>query len=74
VSTALLLQAADVRADDHVLLVGKPDGYAAKHSTVSVVIPQVDPDLITPISEGYQAVVWHSMVSHPDLQVKKTTW
>jgi protein-L-isoaspartate(D-aspartate) O-methyltransferase len=29
VSTALLLQAADVRADDHVLLVGRPDGYVA---------------------------------------------
>jgi len=29
VSTALLLQAADVRADDHVLLVGKEDGYVA---------------------------------------------
>jgi len=29
VSTALLLQAADVRADDHVLLVGKEDSYVA---------------------------------------------
>ena len=29
VSTALLLQAADVRADDHILLVGKEDGYVA---------------------------------------------
>ena len=29
VSTALLLQAADVRADDHVLLVGKQDSYVA---------------------------------------------
>lgn len=29
VSTALLLQAAEVRADDNVLLVGKADGYAA---------------------------------------------
>ncbi len=29
VSTALLLQAADVRPDDHVLLVGKQDGYVA---------------------------------------------
>ena len=29
VSNALLLQAADVRADDHVLLVGKDDGYVA---------------------------------------------
>ena len=29
VSTALLLQAAEVRADDNVLLVGKADGYVA---------------------------------------------
>ena len=57
-----------------ISIVGKPDGYAAKSSTVTILIPQVDPNLITPISEGYQAIVWHSMVSHPDLQVKKTTW
>jgi len=29
VSTALLLQAADIKATDNVLLIGKPDGYIA---------------------------------------------
>jgi D-sedoheptulose 7-phosphate isomerase len=57
-----------------ISIVGRSDGYAAKKSTCTILIPEVDPALVTPISEGYQAIVWHSMVSHPDLQVKKTTW
>ena len=27
-----------------------------------------------PLSEAFQAVVWHSLVSHPVLQVRKTKW
>jgi len=38
------------------------------------VIPPVDPDRVTPLSEGMQAVVWHSLVSHPILQTQKTKW
>ena len=33
-----------------------------------------DPALITPHSEAFQAVVWHCLVSHPALQIKKTKW
>lgn len=57
-----------------VSIVGKPDGYAALHSDACCVIPVSDQALLTPISEAFQAVVWHCIVSHPDLQVKKTTW
>ena len=41
---------------------------------VVVVVPQVDPGLITPHSEAFQAVVWHCLVSHPVLQTAKTKW
>jgi D-sedoheptulose 7-phosphate isomerase len=37
-------------------------------------VPAVDPALVTPHSEAFQAVVWHCLVSHPALQVKKTKW
>ena len=71
-----------VHAIDHALdircpiisIVGKPDGYAAQKSDVAIVIPYTDEKLVTPISEAFQAVVWHCMVSHPDLQEKATTW
>ena len=55
-------------------IVGKADGYAAKNSDVSVVIPVSDYSLITPISEAFQAVIWHCIVSHPSLAVNATKW
>lgn len=55
-------------------VVGKSDGYVAKNGDQVVVVPVAHVDRITPHSEAFQAVVWHCIVSHPDLQVKKTTW
>lgn len=55
-------------------VVGRSDGYTAKHGDVVVVIPPVDPDRITPLSEGMQAIVWHCLVSHPVLQICNTKW
>ena len=57
-----------------VSIVGKPDGYAALHSDACCIIPVSDQTLLTPISEAFQAIVWHGIVSHPELQLAKTTW
>jgi D-sedoheptulose 7-phosphate isomerase len=55
-------------------VVGKDTGYTARHGDVVVVIPQVNPAWITPLSEAFQAVVWHCLVSHPKLQKNATKW
>jgi len=55
-------------------IVGKADGYTAKTADACVVVPLVEPSRITPHSEAFQAVVWHCIVSHPNLQVNKTKW
>jgi len=55
-------------------VVGRASGYTARHGDLVVVIPPVDPDRVTPLSEGMQAVVWHCLVSHPALQTRKTKW
>ena len=55
-------------------VVGKPDGYAAQQGDVVVVVPQVNPDRVTPLSEAFQAVVWHCLVSNPKLQQRATMW
>ena len=57
-----------------VSIVGKADGYAATHSDTVIVVPVADPSRITPHSEAFQAVVWHCIISHPDLQINKTKW
>jgi D-sedoheptulose 7-phosphate isomerase len=55
-------------------VVGKDTGYTAQKGDVVVVVPQVRPHQVTPLSEAFQAVVWHCLVSHPALQTRKTKW
>lgn len=55
-------------------IVGKSTGYTAKMGDVVVVVPEVHPDRVTPHSEAFQAVVWHCLVSHPALQIRRTKW
>ena len=55
-------------------IVGKEAGYAARNGDVVVVIPEVKAEWVTPLSEAFQAVVWHCLVSHPALQVRNTKW
>ena len=55
-------------------IIGKQDGYAKKLSNKVIVIPEVDKKMVTPFSEAFQAVVWHCLVSHPQLQINKTKW
>jgi len=55
-------------------IVGRKDGYAATYGDHVIVIPEVNAERITPHSEGFQAIVWHCLVSHPKLQRQKTKW
>lgn len=55
-------------------VVGRDGGHAAKVGNEVVIVPTVDDGLVTPHTEAFQAVVWHCLVSHPDLQVQATKW
>ena len=55
-------------------VVGKPNGYAAKKATNIVIVPSFNANLITPHSEAFQSVIWHSLVSNPILQTRETKW
>ena len=57
-----------------ISIVGKKSGYAYKNSNISLHIGVNNEKLITPITESYQAVVWHCLVSHPNLQINATKW
>jgi D-sedoheptulose 7-phosphate isomerase len=54
-------------------IVGSPDGTLARLADIAVVI-DAPPDLKTPLVESYQAVVWHALVSHPELAVHQGHW
>ena len=55
-------------------VVGKDGGYTKLAGDAVLVIPTISNDRITPHSEGFQAVIWHLLISHPKLQVNPTKW
>jgi D-sedoheptulose 7-phosphate isomerase len=54
-------------------VVGAPGGTLAEVADVAILI---DPpaSLRTPLVESFQAVVWHALVSHPDLAARPGHW
>jgi D-sedoheptulose 7-phosphate isomerase len=54
-------------------IVGRDGGETARVANVCVVV-EVPPERVTPHVEGFQAVLWHLLVSHPSLAMKAGTW
>ena len=55
-------------------IVGRNGGYTKKKGDYVLNIPNVDNSLVTPLSESFQSVILHCIVSSPLLQIKKTKW
>ena len=55
-------------------VVGRDGGFTKQVGDAVVVVPTVENTRITPHTEAFQAVVWHCLVSHPDLQQLATKW
>jgi D-sedoheptulose 7-phosphate isomerase len=55
-------------------IVGRDGGYTARVADVCVIIPTVNPAHTTPHAEAFQAIVWHLLVSHPELKQAETKW
>lgn len=55
-------------------VVGRDGGYTAQVADGCVVIPTLSPDTVTAHAEAFQAVVWHLIVSHPDLKKNEMKW
>ena len=55
-------------------IVGRDGGETARRGHAVVVVPTVDADLVTPHTEAFHAVVWHALVSDPDLKQAPNKW
>ncbi len=55
-------------------IVGRDGGYTKQVADACVVIPVISPERTTPHTEGFCAVVWHLLVSHPALAQATTKW
>ena len=55
-------------------VVGNLGGYTTKVANACIKIHVKNIKNITPQSEAFQAVIWHLIVSHPELKKFKTKW
>jgi D-sedoheptulose 7-phosphate isomerase len=55
-------------------IVGRDGGYTARYADVCLIIPTVNPNSVTPHSESFQTIIWHLLVSHPELKFNNTKW
>ena len=55
-------------------IVGRDGGFTAQVADACALVPTVAPDAVTPLTESFQAVIWHLIVSHPEVQVEPTRW
>ncbi|NTW99379.1 MAG: SIS domain-containing protein [Geobacteraceae bacterium] len=55
-------------------IIGRDGGFTAQTADVSILIPVVNSDNVTPHTEAFQSVITHLIVSHPLLKINKTKW
>lgn len=55
-------------------IVGKDGGYTKIAADACVLVPVVNPEAITPLTESFQAVIWHLIVSHPEFRMQEGKW
>ncbi len=55
-------------------IVGRDGGFTKQQADACVLIPTISAARTTPHTEGFCAVIWHLLVSHPALQRQATKW
>ncbi len=55
-------------------VVGRDGGFTAKMADACVILPTVHADMVTPLTESFQSVICHLLVSHPELKLSKMKW
>jgi D-sedoheptulose 7-phosphate isomerase len=55
-------------------IVGRDGGYTAQVADAAVIVPTINAQTITPHAEAFQAVIWHLIVTHPDIRAGEMKW
>lgn len=76
ISTNLVeaIDEAKGRGMDVLGIVGRDGGYTKLRGDIVLVVPTVDKANLTPLTEAFQAVVWHAIVCDPRLMVQGNKW
>jgi D-sedoheptulose 7-phosphate isomerase len=68
------LQYAKTTGSTILGIVGRDGGFTAQVADACVIVPTVNTVHTTPHAEAFQAVVWHLLVSHPQVKQAETKW
>ena len=55
-------------------IVGRKKSYIYQNGDCIISVPEIEKKLVTPLTESFQSIIWHLLVSHPKLQLYKTKW
>jgi len=55
-------------------IVGRDGGFTARVADACVIIPPVNDETVTPQTEAFQAIIWHLLVSSPDMKKFEMKW
>ena len=55
-------------------IVGRDGGFTAQVADACAIVSTISAHTVTPLAESFQGVIWHLIVSHPDVQVGETKW
>ncbi|MDR1137212.1 MAG: SIS domain-containing protein [Synergistaceae bacterium] len=72
-----ITQALDVAREAGAAIlgvVGRDGGYTARVANACLIIPPVDSETITPLTESFHGVIWHLLASHPRMKTNETKW
>jgi D-sedoheptulose 7-phosphate isomerase len=68
------IKLAKAKKSKIISIIGKNDGFAYNNSNVCIFVDSKNKNLVTPVSESFQTIIWHLLVSHPKLQINPTKW
>lgn len=55
-------------------IVGRDGGLVARWSEACITVPSLNPSMVTPQTEGLQALFWHLLISHPSVASCTPKW
>lgn len=55
-------------------IVGRDGGYTAKVADACIIVPTVEQTMVTPLTESFQSIIWHLIVTHPKLKETEMKW
>ena len=55
-------------------ITGRDGGYTGQMADMCLIVPTINPQTITPHAESFQSIIWHLLVSHPELKTNSTKW